>query len=116
MPWITGQRIQNYLELAQNSTHPIEVAKNYGIDVAELRSTKSIRASKNRLSSTIKLYYNLVTTINITMDTLIQWNCNGFYTRLPELQMIISEYKPAYICLQETDDVVGAKFCSHYIS
>lgn len=34
--------------------------------------------------------------------TTLSWNINGFYNNLQELQYIISQYKPDYICLQES--------------
>lgn len=34
--------------------------------------------------------------------TTISWNVNGFYTRLPEIQLLANKYKPDYLCLQET--------------
>lgn len=36
------------------------------------------------------------------MENILQWNCNGFYSHLPELQILIARYKPNYICIQET--------------
>lgn len=36
------------------------------------------------------------------MTTLIQWNCNGIRSKLAELQLIIKEYDPFIIALQET--------------
>jgi hypothetical protein len=36
-------------------------------------------------------------------DTIIQWNLNGFYIRLPELQLLVEETQPTVICLQETN-------------
>lgn len=33
---------------------------------------------------------------------LLQWNLNGFFAHLPELQLIISQTKFYYLCLQET--------------
>lgn len=33
---------------------------------------------------------------------IITWNCNGFYTRLPDLQILLQEYKPQVLALQET--------------
>lgn len=34
--------------------------------------------------------------------TTLSWNSNGFFCHLPELQLIISQYKPDFVCLQET--------------
>lgn len=34
--------------------------------------------------------------------TTLQWNTNGFYAHLPELQKIICDQSPDFICLQET--------------
>lgn len=33
---------------------------------------------------------------------LIQWNANGFYSHLPELQNLLTQTKATYICIQET--------------
>lgn len=57
------------------------------------------------------------------MDTpnqtlLIQWNLNGFRGKLPELQLLISQYSPIVLALQETllkgnnlpDHVLGNKY------
>ena len=33
---------------------------------------------------------------------IIQWNCRGLRTNLDNLKVLITEYKPAVICLQET--------------
>lgn len=33
---------------------------------------------------------------------LLQWNCNGFYSHLAELQHLITICQPYYVCLQET--------------
>lgn len=34
---------------------------------------------------------------------IIQWNINGFFSKLEELQLIIKEHNPIIICLQETN-------------
>lgn len=34
---------------------------------------------------------------------IIQWNINGFYNKLEELQLIIKDHNPSIICLQETN-------------
>ena len=34
--------------------------------------------------------------------SLIQWNLRGYFSNLPELQLLINEYNPLSICLQET--------------
>ena len=33
---------------------------------------------------------------------LMQWNINGYYSKLPHLQQYIDEKTPKIICLQET--------------
>lgn len=33
---------------------------------------------------------------------ILTWNCNGFFTPLPDLQLLIEEYNPKIIALQET--------------
>lgn len=35
-------------------------------------------------------------------STVISWNCNGFFHHLPDLQILIKEYSPKVIALQET--------------
>ncbi|XP_025413600.1 uncharacterized protein LOC112685808 [Sipha flava] len=37
------------------------------------------------------------------MFTLLQWNLNGFFKKLDELKIIITETQPEIICLQETN-------------
>jgi len=37
------------------------------------------------------------------MYTILQWNLNGFYKKLDELKILISEIQPTVICLQETN-------------
>lgn len=34
---------------------------------------------------------------------ILQWNLNGFYKKLDELKLLISEHNPEIICLQETN-------------
>lgn len=34
--------------------------------------------------------------------TIIQWNCNGFYSHFEEIKLLISEYNPYIICVQES--------------
>ena len=34
--------------------------------------------------------------------SFIQWNIRGFYSNFPELKLLIMEYNPISICLQET--------------
>jgi len=34
---------------------------------------------------------------------IIQWNINGFYSKLEELQLIIRDHNPKVICIQETN-------------
>lgn len=36
------------------------------------------------------------------MATVIQWNNNGYFSHLPELQQIIAIHQPNFICIQET--------------
>ena len=36
------------------------------------------------------------------METIVQWNVNGFFARLPYLQKLIGKYSPIIIALQET--------------
>lgn len=35
------------------------------------------------------------------MDNILQWNCNSFYSRLAELQLLLSKHHSHYVCLQE---------------
>lgn len=37
------------------------------------------------------------------MINIIQWNINGFYSKLEELQLIIRDHDPKVICIQETN-------------
>jgi len=37
------------------------------------------------------------------MFTILQWNLNGFFKKLDELKIILSETQPEIICLQETN-------------
>ena len=37
------------------------------------------------------------------MANIIQWNINGFYSKLEELQLLIKDHTPTIICLQETN-------------
>ena len=37
------------------------------------------------------------------MESIIQWNINGYYTHLEQLKLIINEYTPIVISLQETN-------------
>ncbi|KAF0749648.1 lipase member H-like [Aphis craccivora] len=40
----------------------------------------------------------------IQMKTnIIQWNINGFFSRLKELQILTKELNPAIVCIQETN-------------
>lgn len=34
---------------------------------------------------------------------IIQWNCNGFYARLPFLKLLVNDNCPQILCLQETN-------------
>ena len=36
------------------------------------------------------------------MGTILQWNCRGLMTNLPELCLLSQQYNPVAICLQET--------------
>lgn len=35
-------------------------------------------------------------------NVVLQWNCNGLYSHIEELKLIISENRPLIICIQET--------------
>ena len=35
-------------------------------------------------------------------NVILQWNCNGLKGNRIELEILIAQYKPAIICLQET--------------
>jgi ribonuclease HI len=35
-------------------------------------------------------------------EKIIQWNVNGFYTRLDDIKLLVEEYDPTVLCLQET--------------
>ena len=36
------------------------------------------------------------------MNSILQWNCNGFYRHKEELDKLINDFNPSCICLQET--------------
>ena len=36
------------------------------------------------------------------MNFILQWNCNGFYRHREELNILIRDFNPSCICLQET--------------
>ena len=52
------------------------------------------------------------------MDTIIQWNCRGFKANYDEINLLIQDYNPVAICLQETflktDDEFNLKNYSIY--
>lgn len=35
-------------------------------------------------------------------NTIIQWNCNGLQTHINEINLLITEHTPLFICIQET--------------
>ena len=35
-------------------------------------------------------------------NTIIQWNCRGIRANYDELQLLLNDYDPAVVCLQET--------------
>jgi len=37
------------------------------------------------------------------MNSLIQWNLNGFYSKIIDLKLLVNNLKPSIICLQETN-------------
>lgn len=37
------------------------------------------------------------------LETIVQWNINSYYKKLPEIHRIISELQPLALCLQETN-------------
>lgn len=40
--------------------------------------------------------------LNLNEINILQWNCNSYRDKYPELQLLISTYSPNVICLQET--------------
>ena len=49
--------------------------------------------------------------------SILQWNCRGFKSNLNEVQILIEEYNPVVICLQETLVTQNDKFkIKHYNS
>ena len=36
------------------------------------------------------------------MDSIIQWNCRGLRANFDEIQLLINNFTPLGICLQET--------------
>ena len=35
-------------------------------------------------------------------NTIIQWNCRGLRANYDDLQLLLNDYDPAVVCLQET--------------
>lgn len=35
-------------------------------------------------------------------NTIVQWNCNGYYSKLTDLKLLLHQYQPKVLCLQET--------------
>jgi exonuclease III len=60
-----------------------------------------INPPHNRKSNIIKL--KPIMQHNNTKYNILQWNLNGFYKRISDLQIIINKYCPEIICLQETN-------------
>ncbi|KAF0709692.1 putative RNA-directed DNA polymerase, partial [Aphis craccivora] len=60
-----------------------------------------INPSQDRKSNSIKI--KPIMQHNNTKYNILQWNLNGFYKRISELQIIINKYCPEIICLQETN-------------
>ena len=36
------------------------------------------------------------------MATIMQWNCRGLYHHFEQLKLLLQQYNPAVLCLQET--------------
>lgn len=36
------------------------------------------------------------------ISKLLQWNCNGFYNKLGDIKILLSEHQPLILCIQET--------------
>ncbi|KAL4148840.1 hypothetical protein QTP88_002987 [Uroleucon formosanum] len=60
-----------------------------------------INPSQDRKSNIIKIKPTMQH--NNTKYNILQWNLNGFYKRISDLQIIINKYCPEIICLQETN-------------
>ena len=50
-------------------------------------------------------------------NTIIQWNCRGLRANYDELQLLLNDYDPAVVCLQETylKESNNASFRNHRI-
>ena len=40
--------------------------------------------------------------MNLNTNKIIQWNCDGFYSHHEDFQLLLKEYNPYIICIQET--------------
>ena len=49
-------------------------------------------------------------------NTILQWNCRGLNSNFEELSLLINEYKPVALCLQETFLKDSDKFTLKYHS
>ena len=52
----------------------------------------------------------------IMSNTILQWNCRGLNSNFEELSLLINEYKPVALCLQETFLKDSDKFTLKYHS
>lgn len=67
-----------------------------------MKTNDKHKLTKNNL--TRKSYKTHISYFIFTkMFTLLQWNLNGFFKKLDELKIIITETQPEIICLQETN-------------
>ena len=40
--------------------------------------------------------------MSLNANKIIQWNCDGFYSHHEDFKLLVNEYKPYIICIQET--------------
>ncbi|XP_025416794.1 uncharacterized protein LOC112688000 [Sipha flava] len=53
----------------------------------------------------------MIASIQISILKILQWNPNGFYSKLDEINLLLNKYCPISICLQETN-FINDKVCS----
>lgn len=41
--------------------------------------------------------------MQISPESIIQWNLNGYYNNIDEIKLIINLHQPIALCLQETN-------------
>ena len=51
------------------------------------------------------IYFNHASPYNnqTQLETIVQWNINSFFKKLPDIHRIIADFQPLALCLQETN-------------